>query len=119
MYAIVRDYYGSRLHGTAGSTTPARGALSPRRRDPRAPAGAVTGVDMTVEQLAVAKRPLKYHAEAFGYANVHLRHGYIERLDELDLEPASFDVIVSNCVVNLSPDKDAALRGGWRLLKPG
>ena len=45
--------------------------------------------------------------------------GYIEKLHELDLEPGSFDVIVSNCVVNLSPDKEAVLSGIHRLLKPG
>lgn len=43
--------------------------------------------------------------------------GYIERLDELDLEPGSFDVIVSNCVINPSPDKDAVLAGVKSLLK--
>jgi arsenite methyltransferase len=45
--------------------------------------------------------------------------GFIERLEDLDLEPGSFDVIVSNCVVNLSPDKDAVMRGVHRLLKKG
>jgi SAM-dependent methyltransferase len=74
---------------------------------------------MTDEQLAVARRHQAYHAERFGYDNVQFLHGYIEKLDELDLEPASFDVIVSNCVINLSPDKDAVLRGVKRLLKPG
>ncbi|MEX2352655.1 MAG: methyltransferase domain-containing protein, partial [Gammaproteobacteria bacterium] len=54
-----------------------------------------------------------------GFDNVRFLHGYIERLDELGLEPAGFDVIVSNCVVNLSPDKDAVLAGVQRLLKPG
>lgn len=82
-------------------------------------AGEVVGVDMTDEQLAVAERHRPYHAETFGFANVRFLHGYIERLDELPLEPGSFDVIVSNCVVNLSPDKDAVLRGVHRLLKPG
>jgi radical SAM/Cys-rich protein len=43
-------------------------------------------------------------------------HGYIERLDELPLDAESFDVVVSNCVVNLSPDKDAVLRGVHLLL---
>ncbi len=83
--------------------------------------GRVVGVDMTPEQLEVAERHLEFHREAFGYArsNVELRPGYIERLDELDLEPGSFDVVVSNCVINLSPDKDAVLRGVRRLLKPG
>jgi SAM-dependent methyltransferase len=83
------------------------------------PAGEVVGVDMTDEQLAVAERHRRHHAEAFGFDNVRFLHGYIERLDELDLAPNSFDVIVSNCVVNLSPDKDAVLRGVHRLLKPG
>lgn len=81
--------------------------------------GEVIGVDMTDEQLAVAQAHLGYHAEKFGHANVRFLQGYIERLDELDLEPGSFDVIVSNCVVNLSPDKDAVVRGVHRLLKPG
>lgn len=81
--------------------------------------GEVIGVDMTPEQLAVAERHRGFHAERFGFDNVSFRQGYIERLEELDLEPASFDVIVSNCVVNLSPDKDAVLRGAHRLLKPG
>lgn len=83
------------------------------------PTGEVVGVDMTDEQLAVAVRHLDFHADAFGFSNVRFLHGFIERLDELDLEPGSFDVIVSNCVVNLSPEKDAVLRGVQRLLKPG
>lgn len=81
--------------------------------------GEVIGVDMTPEQLAVAEQHRAYHAEQFGYANVRFVEGYIEKLDELDLEPGSFDVIVSNCVVNLSPDKDAVLRGVHHLLKKG
>lgn len=83
------------------------------------PTGEVVGVDMTDEQLAVAEKHRSFHAEAFGFDNVRFAHGYIERLSELDLAPASFDVIVSNCVVNLSPDKDAVLGGVHRLLKPG
>jgi arsenite methyltransferase len=81
--------------------------------------GEVVGVDMTDEQLAVAERYREYHGEAFGYSNVRFLRGYIERLDELDLQDSSFDVIVSNCVINLSPDKDAVLAGVQRLLKPG
>jgi SAM-dependent methyltransferase len=81
--------------------------------------GEVIGVDMTPEQLEVAERHRTFHAKRFGFANVTFREGYIEQLDDLDLEPASFDVIVSNCVVNLSPDKDAVLRGVHRFLKPG
>ncbi len=83
------------------------------------PTGEVVGVDMTDEQLAVAQRHQRFHADALGYANTRFLHGYIEQLDALDLAPESFDVIVSNCVINLSPDKDAVLRGVQRLLKPG
>lgn len=83
------------------------------------PTGEVVGVDMTDEQLAVAEKHRAFHADAFGFANVRFVRGYIERLDELPLEPGSFDVIVSNCVVNLSPDKDAVMRGVQRLLKDG
>jgi arsenite methyltransferase len=81
--------------------------------------GEVVGVDMTDEQLAIAEKHRAAHADVFGYANVRFLQGYIERLEELDLDPGSFDVIVSNCVVNLSPDKDAVLRGVFRLLKDG
>lgn len=83
------------------------------------PDGEVVGVDMTAAQLEVAERHRTYHREAFGFDNVRFLQGYIERLDELGLEPGSFDVIVSNCVVNLSPDKDAVLAGVSRLLREG
>lgn len=84
-------------------------------------AGLVVGVDMTDEQLEVANRHIEYHRDKFGYAksNIHFYKGYIERLDELDLAENFFDVIVSNCVVNLSPDKEAVFRNAYRLLKPG
>jgi arsenite methyltransferase len=81
--------------------------------------GSVVGVDMTDEQLAIAEKYRTHHAEVFGFDNVQFMHGYIERLEDLNLEAGSFDVIVSNCVVNLSPDKDAVMRGVHRLLKPG
>jgi SAM-dependent methyltransferase len=83
--------------------------------------GRVIGVDMTEEQLAAARRHEEYHRKAFGYAssNVRFLHGFIERLAELKLPDASVDVIVSNCVLNLSPDKAAVLNEAWRVLKPG
>lgn len=85
------------------------------------PQGRVVGVDMTEEQLAVGRRHLQYHADRFGFAesNVDLHLGYIEDLAALPLEPESIDVIVSNCVINLSPDKAAVLQGAWRLLRTG
>lgn len=81
--------------------------------------GQIVGVDMTEAQLTMAEHHRAYHSEAFGFDNVTFKLGYIERLDELDFEPGSFDVIVSNCVVNLSPDKEAVLRAVHELLKPG
>jgi SAM-dependent methyltransferase len=81
--------------------------------------GTVVGVDMTEEQLAVAQRHREWHATQFGFSNVEFRHGYIERLGELGLADESFDIIVSNCVINLVPDKGAVLREAYRLLKPG
>lgn len=83
--------------------------------------GQVIGIDMTEEQLAVARRHEDYHRQAFGYAssNVRFLNGDIERLHELELADASIDVIVSNCVINLAPDKAAVLREAWRVLKPG
>jgi len=83
------------------------------------PTGEVVGVDMTHEQLTVAEKHQELHSDTFGYSNVHFLQGYIERLDEIGLEPDSFDVIVSNCVINLSPDKDTVLSGIHRLLKDG
>jgi SAM-dependent methyltransferase len=83
--------------------------------------GSVVGVDMTPEQLAVAEKHQEYHRTAFGYAksNVEFKLGYIENLNELGLPDHSFDVVVSNCVINLSPDKDAVLKEVHRLLKKG
>jgi SAM-dependent methyltransferase len=83
------------------------------------PRGSVLGVDMTPEQLAVAEAHRAHHTDVFGFDNVRFLHGYIERLDDLALEAGGFDVIVSNCVVNLSPDKDSVLAGVQRLLRPG
>lgn len=84
-------------------------------------AGSVVGVDMTESQLAVARAHQDYHRQAFGYAqsNVRFLQGELEQLDRLDLPDNSFDLIVSNCVINLCEDKAAVLRQAHRLLKPG
>src|SRR5262249_15102489 len=85
------------------------------------PGGEVGGGDITDGQLPVAEAPIVWHMRAFGYPrrNVRFLNGYIEKLGELGLEPGSFDAIVSNCVINLSIDKMAVLRGAYGLLKPG
>jgi len=83
--------------------------------------GSVVGVDMTDEQLAVANKYVDYQAEKFGYkkSNVEFIKGNIESLEELNLEPASFDLIISNCVINLATDKEKVLADTYSLLKPG
>ena len=74
--------------------------------------GRVIGVDMTPEMLAKARE----NARKGGYANVEFRLGEIEHLPVAD---NSVDVILSNCVINLSPDKRAVFRDAFRVLKPG
>ncbi len=83
--------------------------------------GSVTGIDMTEQQLAVANRHLNYHREQFGYteSNVRFIQGDLEDLASLKLPANQYDVIVSNCVVNLIDDKASLLREAMRLLKPG
>ncbi|GAB4255225.1 MAG: methyltransferase domain-containing protein [Methylomicrobium sp.] len=83
--------------------------------------GRVIGVDMTEEQLAIARSHLDWHAERYGYqrSNVEFLQGYIEDLAALGIADASVDVVVSNCVVNLSPDKRRVLAEIFRVLKPG
>lgn len=82
-------------------------------------AGRVIGVDMTDEQLAVARRHLAWHAERYGYANVEFRTGYIEDLGAAGIADASVDLVISNCVLNLSPDKPRCFGEIFRVLKPG
>ncbi|MCX4027137.1 methyltransferase domain-containing protein [Endozoicomonas sp. SM1973] len=83
--------------------------------------GHVSGVDMTDEQLAIASQFLDYHQQQFGFknSNVAFYKGYIENLAELNFAENSFDIIISNCVINLSPDKESVLKQAYRLLKPG
>ena len=83
--------------------------------------GHVVGIDMTDEQLAVARRHIDHHTRQFGYTtpNVEFRKGLIEKLGEVGLESDSFDYAISNCVINLCPDKPGALREIFRVLKPG
>lgn len=83
--------------------------------------GSVVGVDMTREQLDVANKYVNYHTEKFGYKkpNVEFIEGNIEALDSLGFEEGSFDLIISNCVINLAVDKQKVLNDAFRLLKPG
>jgi arsenite methyltransferase len=75
-------------------------------------AGHVIGVDMTPEMIEKARA----NARKGGYSNVDFRLGELEHLPAAD---NSVDVIISNCVINLTPDKAAVFREAFRVLKPG
>ncbi|NXG51296.1 AS3MT methyltransferase, partial [Psilopogon haemacephalus] len=107
--------------------------------------GHVTGIDMTKEQVQhiarasplplsinppslpsfyqveVAKKHVAYHMDKFGYQkpNVEFLQGCIEKLGDAGLADESYDIVISNCVINLAPDKRAVLREAYRVLKPG
>jgi SAM-dependent methyltransferase len=83
--------------------------------------GRVVGVDMTAAQIEVAEKHVQWHAEKFGHAapNTEFKRGVIEDLGAVGLADGSFDLIVSNCVVNLSTDKPAVLREAFRVLREG
>jgi len=74
--------------------------------------GHVIGVDMTPDMISLARENVK----AAGYTNVEFRLGEIEHLP---VEDNSVDAIISNCVINLSPDKEQVFREAFRVLKPG
>jgi arsenite methyltransferase len=76
------------------------------------PTGTAYGLDMTDEMLALARK----NAHEAGVTNVHLLKGVIE---EVPLPASSIDVVISNCVINLSTDKAAVLTEMARVLKPG
>ena len=76
------------------------------------PNGHVIGIDMTPEMVAKAKE----NAQKLAMKNVEFRSGEIEHLP---VEDSSVDVIISNCVINLSPDKQAVFTEAFRVLRPG
>lgn len=76
------------------------------------PSGKAYGLDMTEEMLALARR----NAAEAGATNVEFLKG---RIEEIPLPAATVDVVISNCVVNLSPDKGAVLSEVFRVLRPG
>ncbi|HUI08325.1 MAG TPA: arsenite methyltransferase [Verrucomicrobiae bacterium] len=80
------------------------------------PTGRAIGVDMTPEMLVKARRNIEAYRKRTGLDNVEFRLGEIEHLPVAD---ASVDVVISNCVINLSPDKPQVWREMARVLKPG
>jgi ubiquinone/menaquinone biosynthesis C-methylase UbiE len=83
--------------------------------------GRVIGVDMTTEQIEIAKKYQDEQRVSFGYdkSNVTFHQGYIEDLKTIGIEDNSVDVVISNCVINLSPQKEQVFREIYRVLKPG
>jgi len=78
--------------------------------------GRAIGIDMTPEMLAKARKNIASYTKSTGFANVEFRLGEIEHLPVAD---ASVDVVISNCVLNLSPDKPQVWRDIARVLRPG
>ena len=76
------------------------------------PKGRAIGVDMTQDMIDLARK----NADEAGLENVEFRLGDIE---DLPVESGSVDVIISNCVINLAPDKDKVFREAYRVLRPG
>lgn len=83
--------------------------------------GFVVGVDMTDQQINVAIKYKDIQMKAFGFkrSNVDFKRGCIENLKSLDIADNSIDVVISNCVINLSPDKEKVFTEIFRVLKPG
>lgn len=85
------------------------------------PNGYVTGIDMTEELITTARQYIEYHQQKFGYKepNVSFVKGYMEKLDEAGIKNDSVDVVLSNCVICLCPDKKAVLQQAYNVLKEG
>jgi SAM-dependent methyltransferase len=85
------------------------------------PEGSVIGVDMTAGQLDVARRHREAQASRLGLpqSNITFLQGYIEDLASLGIADDSVDVVISNCVINLSPAKERVFAEIFRVLKPG
>ncbi|XP_063061229.1 arsenite methyltransferase [Engraulis encrasicolus] len=83
--------------------------------------GQVTGVDMIESMISASQKFIQYHQEKFGYEkpNIAFVQGYLEKLDEAGIQSNSLDVLVSNCVLCLCPDKRAVLAEAFRVLKEG
>jgi ubiquinone/menaquinone biosynthesis C-methylase UbiE len=78
--------------------------------------GHVIGVDMTPEMISLAQRNALKFAARTGFTNVEFRTGQIE---SLPVDDSSVDLVISNCVINLSTDKPQVFREAFRVLRPG
>eukprot|EP00448_Togula_jolla_P001130 CAMPEP_0170613130 /NCGR_PEP_ID=MMETSP0224-20130122/24106_1 /TAXON_ID=285029 /ORGANISM="Togula jolla, Strain CCCM 725" /LENGTH=348 /DNA_ID=CAMNT_0010938707 /DNA_START=77 /DNA_END=1123 /DNA_ORIENTATION=+ len=85
------------------------------------PKGSVYGVDMTPAQLSVAEAHVEEYTKTLGYdkPNLHFRNGYIEFLEKAGIQPNSMDIVISNCVINLSPNKRLVMEEVYKCLREG
>ena len=83
--------------------------------------GSVTGIDMTPQQLNIARKYVDYHTDKWGYKspNIKFLEADIDKLRDANLPKNSFDLIISNCVINLCQNKFEVLKEAYELLKPG
>lgn len=85
------------------------------------PKGSVIGVDMTPAQRTVAEAHVEEYTKTLGYdkPNLHFKHGYIEFLEKAGVKPNSIDIVISNCVINLSPNKRLVMEEVYKCLREG
>ena len=120
---VVERFYGCGSPVTAASLTPGESLLDLGSgagidcfiaAKQVGAAGRVYGVDMTDQMLSVARECQQKVAAVLGYDAVEFRRGYLE---EIPLDESAVEVVTSNCVINLSPDKSRVFREIWRVLK--
>ncbi|XP_029922913.1 arsenite methyltransferase isoform X2 [Myripristis murdjan] len=78
--------------------------------------GHVTGIDMAEEMIAGSRKYIEYHQQKFGYdeTNITFVQGYMEKLCEAGIQNDSMDIVISNCVICLCPDKRAVLQEAFK-----
>jgi len=83
--------------------------------------GSVYGLDMTPNQLQVAEAHVEAYTKTLGYAkpNLQFKQGYMEFLSKAGIEPNSIDIVISNCVINLSPNKKLVMQEVYNCLREG
>uniref|UniRef100_A0A8C2B515 Arsenite methyltransferase n=1 Tax=Cyprinus carpio TaxID=7962 RepID=A0A8C2B515_CYPCA len=125
VYNDVKEYYGKTLKKTSdlksNACVPSAKPVPAYVRKVIAEIHPDVVANSLLVSLEVARKYIDYHTQRFGYKkpNVNFVQGYIEALAEAGLEEKSYDIIISNCVVNLSPDKASVLREAYRVLKDG
>ena len=84
-------------------------------------AGEIVGIDMTDKPLDIARSHIDWHCAKFAHANPNMRFkkGCIENLTSCGIKDNSVDIVISNCVINLSADKESVFKEIYRVLKPG